>query len=100
MRHASCRREGRILIQVPALPERSQPVVGVEEALHIGRLPSKHLLQLLQKQIYPLSSDASASCILIQTAMQYILPTVQRHRSTHAYSWHRRMKVEIGWCLA
>lgn len=53
MWHASGRREERILIQVSALPERPQPVLCVEEPLHIGWLPSKRLLQLLPQHETP-----------------------------------------------
>ena len=53
MWHAAWRREERVLIQVSAPAQRPQPVLRVEESLHIGGLPCKCLLQLLSQHKSP-----------------------------------------------
>ncbi len=91
MWHASWRREEWFLIQVPALPERSQPVLGVEEPLHIGGFPSEHLLELLHKQKILL--------MLLHHAQSYRRQCHTCHRQAGAPIC-LGLHVKLGCCLA
>ena len=105
MWHAGRRREEWILIQVSALPQRSQPVLRVEEPLHIGGLPSKHLLQCLQKHKMPPSCALKAHEVLPSPADDWaigLLSQVYSKEQDEAVvaCWRDRPPEKLGTCLS